>query len=47
MAVSDTSSQMGIQVRLLLLNAPVKRTVGRGEVLNFTHTRLLREAGVL
>lgn len=33
---SETSSQMGIQVSLLLLKAAVKRAVGRGEVLNFT-----------
>ena len=33
---SETSSEMGIQVNLLLLKAPVKRTVRRGEVLNFT-----------
>lgn len=33
---SETSSEIGIQVNVLLLKAPVKRTVRRGEVLNFT-----------
>lgn len=34
--VSETSSEMGIQVNRLLLKAPVKGPVRWGEVLNFT-----------